>query len=355
MQDKKYLIIIYVSLVGVISGSTAFVYVLLPQAGQKNLMSPGTNLEQPKPKAEVHLYKKQGALVLAWANLPDGTERVDIFRSVRGTNKWEKWKSFTITSGSASGDTIEIPVSSREDLALYSFYAQAVGTYIPGSAGSGGAQNPFSGSPSGPAMGDGAIGAFLNEEGESVLWVSMETELETYVPPPPPAPAQPGAPNQSQTSTPTGNEPPSMIIPILSPGSTSSPASPASSSSAPQTTPAQAQPGTPGQAIYYAPNGTISGYGSAEPAASFWVEHVNKNIEIGWQGIPASTTLAIVYRSSSETGPWSELLRQTGPHTSYLIRLIDNTLDRAFYYKMAAREGTTVLQTYGPLFLPALE
>ena len=62
-----------------------------------------------------------------------------------------------------------------------------------------------------------------------------------------------------------------------------------------------------------------------------------------------------MYRSSSETGPWSELLRQTGPHTSYLIRLIDNTLDRAFYYKMAAREGTTVLQTYGPLFLPALE
>jgi hypothetical protein len=349
MEDKKNLIVAYVALVGVIVGSAAFFFTLLPQRSTPEILLPGGLGETPKGKTEVKLYKKQGSLVLNWANLPQGTERVDIFRALRGTKEWVKWQSVAVAELGINGGNIEIPNVSREDLDTYSFYAQAVGNYI-GQTGT----STAPGLAGGPSESGGQLGVFLNSEGETVLWISEEVVAEEYVPPPPP-PSPPTSPTTPASNNPEDIYEGQMIPPISVPQSTSTTGAPTGQTSSSQSqtvAPIGQSGGSPNQIIYYTPSGGISGYGTVQEK-KFWVDHVNKNIELGWQGIPASSTLVIVYRSQSQTGGWAELMRQKNPESSYLLRLLDNTFDQAHYYKLEARSGNTVLQTYGPEFLPA--
>ncbi len=106
--------------------------------------------------------------------------------------------------------------------------------------------------------------------------------------------------------------------------------------------------------IYYTPQGEVSGTSSI-PLANFWVTHVHKKIEIGWQNIPANSTKIIIYRSTNETNGYEKLLEQQNPKTDYdFIRVDDNTVYESYYYKLETRTDSTLLQAYGPIFLPGL-
>ena len=104
---------------------------------------------------------------------------------------------------------------------------------------------------------------------------------------------------------------------------------------------------------YYNPQVQISGYGTAP--GSFWVEHVNQSIEIGWQDLPINIDTITVARSASSTGPWSTIIIQHNPGAtgSYSLQLVDNSVQDSYYYEMTAFQGTTTIATYGPVYLPS--
>ena len=89
---------------------------------------------------------------------------------------------------------------------------------------------------------------------------------------------------------------------------------------------------------------------------SFWVEHVNGAIEIGWQNLPSATTHVLVGRSANQTGPWATLLQQNNPVITepYFIRVIDQSLNNPYYYRLTASAGSQTVATYGPIFLDRL-
>ena len=103
---------------------------------------------------------------------------------------------------------------------------------------------------------------------------------------------------------------------------------------------------------YYNPQIQVTGYGTAN--GDFWAQHVNQSIEIGWQNLPPDTDTIIVTRSQSENGPWNQILAQQNPSLSgsYSLQLVDGTLNEPYYYEMIAQDGTTILGTYGPVYLP---
>ena len=260
-------------------------------------------------------------IVVHWENLPDGTNRIVIFRSRTG-GTWVRWKTISIESG-ASGST-EITLSGGENASSYSFYAQAF-------------------SPVG-----------------YTLWASQITQAQ---PPPPP-------PSESSTSTatttgqiaqggspPPGNQNPPPSTPTSTPSATStSSTTPPPPSGNTTTTPPVTPPPSGPPVAYYTPNGEIAGY-FVPQLDPFFVTHVNQNIEISWQNLPPPTETIVVYRSQNQNGPWKELLRQEHPSTSTrdFVRLVDYTTYDSYYYRMDALSGSgAVLAAYEPIYLPGI-
>jgi len=106
---------------------------------------------------------------------------------------------------------------------------------------------------------------------------------------------------------------------------------------------------------YYTPDGQVSSANPPPTIPHFWVQHVNRKIEIGWNDLPVGTVQIIVSRSGAMDGPWSQLLLQNQPvTTNYVIRLVDNTIGEAYYYKLDANGNNGILGTFGPELLPPL-
>ena len=275
-------------------------------------------------RAGIAIYAKDAHTVLVtWQNLPEGTSKLNLFREKIGSSKWAFWQ--TISIGSSSGETT-LTLSGNENANNYTYYGQAY-------------------SSSG-----------------STLWASRPTEVATTPPPGlnlPPGQSGSSAPLAPPGTPPSGTPPPPPAASSF-PTPPAPPATPPpSSSSTPPPPPAPGPPPPPPPPTgipYYGPNGQISGYLPFQ-TPSFWATHSDTNhIEIGWQNLPPPTTLIIISRAASSTGPWAELLRQTTPDTAGppSIRLIDLTLYNPYYYKMDAYMGTKNIATYGPALLPGL-
>lgn len=90
--------------------------------------------------------------------------------------------------------------------------------------------------------------------------------------------------------------------------------------------------------------------------ATFWVGYVNQYLEVRWQNLPASTDAIVVARSQNASGTFSELItilspELTGPRSVYVV---DSAFNLPYYYKLDARASGTLLQEFGPVFLPPI-
>lgn len=299
-----------------------------------NLGGIGANAPAPDKTPEkpaVHFYTKGKGIVVSWSNLPAGTTELDILRSLVGKNDFVKWKTVSISGNAASG-TAEFTLGSGEMAEQYVFKAQAT---------SGG--SPASASSSTQATG----GSTAGQPGE-VLWASESATAEPFVAVSgQPAPGQ-SVPQESQTQA--GNEPPGD-------SSASSPEPGTHTTPAPSQAPSQPQGQQDASIVYYySPNGNISSTSSITLTAPFNVLYSDNTIEISWNGIVAADEI-VISRAPSAGGPWSELLKQEDPLATYMIRIVDNTLDQLvpYYYKLDVLTAGAVSATYGPVTLTPRE
>ena len=294
-------------------------------SGNNPAVVPATPPPEPPKMPSVTLTVQKAAggnmLTVQWQNLPGTTAALDIFRSTKGKNNWALWKTIVLAANELGIGSAQFNIG-NSTFDNYSFYIEAV-TSSTNETGSGG--NP------------------TNGLGQTILWISSSTTpiVTTSTPQMPQAPPSPTAPPASPTSS-TSTAPNS---PPAAPSST-----PTSSSPSQGTGPASTTPPPPG-IPYYTPQVQISGYGSPQ-AGTFWVQHVDQKIEIGWQNLPPQTTELIVSRAQSADGPWTAVLTQEDPSGSYSLQVVDNTLGQTYYYKLEAFAGTALLATYGPVTLP---
>jgi len=297
----------------------------------------------PSQTPEVNLqFKDKNTLSVEWKNLPDGTSLVNIFRSPIKKNLWTKWK--TIFTGAGSG-TGEITIGAKENLSSNSYYFQTVSASGDTLYTSPAAQPQTSaGSPGGQPPPAAPIGGF------NLTMAATSTST-------------PGTPtgqfNLANTST-QGNATPTTQYNLSNTSTSTPPGATSTATSSSQSTTTLGNLPTSSvtifmKGIYYSPQGIPTGSGVQD--ADFWVLHVNQYIEIGWQNLPSSTNAIVIYRSSSSTGPWMQIVEQTGIDSSIpsFIRLVDSAINIPHYYKMEALATTTLLTTYGPVFLPALQ
>ncbi len=265
-------------------------------------------------------------IVVSWENLPNGTDRIVIFRSGKN-GTWVRWNTVVIQS--SGGGSVEITLKPGENAGAYSYYAQAF-------------------SPNG-----------------YTLWASQITQAEPPAPPPGESPTSTttsttgtGQIAQGPATPPTGSQgnqnPTSTTVAPPNPTSSTPAPPPASGNTTTTSNPPPPPPSGPPVA-YYTPSGQIAGYFTPQ-LDPFYVTHVNEYIEISWQNLPPPTDVIIVYRSQDQNGPWKELLRQEQPSTSTrdFVRLIDYTLTNSYYYRMDALSGSQVLAAYEPVFLPGI-
>ncbi len=257
---------------------------------------------------------------IEWQNLPDGTVALNILRRLKGKpdSLWLLWKQIALTQNDLASGKASFNIGSSS-FAEYSFSIQAVGNLT----------------------GQGVNGT--TTIGQVITWVSTSTTPIVVTSTPPTTPPPASSPSSSPTSSLPSTSPTSTPTSTLQ-TPTSTPTSTPSASSSPQGIP------------YYSPEIQLSGYGYP-PAGSFWVQHINQKIEIGWQNIPAQATTAGVYRANSADGPWTVVFKQNDIDTvgPYTIQLVDNTLNQPYYYQMNAKSGSSILATYGPVLLPAAE
>lgn len=249
----------------------------------------------PKPGFKIEITGKNKVTVY-WENLFSSTIKLDIFRKKTNSNKWTLWQTIVIYGGNMNGSA----QFAANNPSGYDYYAQ-------GYSSSGG-----------------------------TVWASPESKalpLET------PVPVINSSPSTSPTVAPSSPSPSSSMPSSTSTSSASSSALSQSSSSQP---------------VYYSPNQQSSN-SSPSITKSFWVQYVNKNIEISWQNLPPQSDEAKIYRSASSNGGWTLLLDQknidvVGPAH---IRLVDSTLGGS-YYKLDVYSLGAFVATYDPEFLPAL-
>jgi uncharacterized membrane protein YgcG len=335
---------VFVALLVLIVGVTAFYYIVqkslppesitIPQDTSPNLFNQG-GIETRDTLPPVSVFRviivNKNTVRVTWENLSSEVVRLDIFRSITGDNRWRKWKSIKIPVGQWSG-SVDIILGSNEDAENYSYYAQSftnigittwssevilatlpipeVETIAQNINPSSSGDNGSSGSGSGSGLGSG-----FSDNGSS------------------------GDTSPPSQSNPPGTSTTTQIT--LPPPSTSTP------------------PPTPTYLniiYYYSPNGNLIGT-STPIVANFWVQHINKNIEVGWQNLPPQTELIRVYRSKNTSGPWEFLLEQTqidyvGPSS---LKIIDSTLNTPYYYRIEARVGSEILADFGAVYLEPLQ
>jgi len=262
--------------------------------------------------------KADESLTLVWQNLPKTVTSINIYRTEKGSDTQTLWKTVNVNGVTGSTNV------GFEDGGPATYNAEGIdnkGEVIIRSVGT---------------VPTGGSGASLS----APLRTSPPPETtQTATTTPPPAPA-----SDTITPPPTG--------PILPPitDTTSLPVT------APDTTtPPPPPPNDTSTIIYYTPSGQVAGTSSI-PTTTFWVQHVNEKIEIGWQNIPSSTTKLVISRSQNENSGYEQLFVQQDPITAGndFIRLEDNTVHDSYYYKMEAKTNTSLIETYGPTFLPGL-
>lgn len=257
---------------------------------------------------EIHAAKKPGfgiyikdrrTIVIRWNFLPVNTKTITIFRAAKGKEQWIAWKTITLSREQLENGSVEVRVGANENPNSFSYYAE----------------------------GHTATGEFS--------WVSTSTFAQTYVPP------------LIIPTTPAANVPPPIV---------SQPTQPTSTIIGPPIIPPPSSTVSlpPGE-VYYTPSGQVSGV-APEQTASFWVLHVNKNIQINYQGLPNNVDNIVVDRSSSQNGPWTKLLAQENVNPSKLnsIGIIDLAITDPHYYRLNAFHGSTLVKTYGPTYLEGL-
>lgn len=256
--------------------------------------------------------KKDGSLSLVWQNMPEITRTVDIYRLHSDGESLELWRTVSIFGSNGS---LELEQQTGSNASSYRFEIR---------------------DESGTVVWSSTMEGVVNTDSEGVEETTTTTTSNTTSAPQatavtPPPTQTPPAPQTTSTITPP---------PVIPPENTS-------------TSPV-VEPPPDGQIIYYTPSGEISGT-STPQTASFWVGHVNKKIEIGWQNLPEDTTKIKVWRSESENSDYELLLTQQDPKiNSDYIRLDDHTISTDHYYKMELYAGTSLTQTYGPLLLEGL-
>ena len=255
--------------------------------------------------------KNNQTITFIWKYLPEGTECVKIYRAPKETQNWLFWKKICLSDKSLTSGEVDLILGKGEKAGDYDYYGEAV---------------------------DG---------NDDPLWRSPGTPA---TPPPPPP--------QTSSTPPTTPPPPGTTPP-------SSTSTPQPTSTSPTTNPTSTPPTTvvpppslplcpPGIPCYYTPQLSLSGT-STPSTASFWVHHIDDDIELGWQNLPTSTTKVIASRATSENSPWVELLRQQNSVQTdyYRIRFADETLYQTRYYKIDLYTGTQKTGTHGPLLLSA--
>lgn len=277
--------------------------------------------KDPKVTLTIEKSKDGNTLLIQWENLPNNTTALNIFRTVKGKSNWSLWKTITIGSGELGNGSAEINIGNAT-FSNYSFYTEAV------------------------TGGNGPGNGTSTSKGDT-LWTSPPTDIivPTSTPNPPPNGNTQGGGNQNGSST-NDNHVPPPPAPPAPPQSSSTPGS----GNGGGTPPPQ---GTP----YYNPQLQISSYGS-DQSGSFWVQHVDQKIQIGWQSLPPDATSIVVYRSPNQDGPWiTAVLTQENPdvNSAYSIQIVDDTLDQPYYYEMQALAESTTIATYGPVYLPPVE
>lgn len=302
---------------------------------------------EPKLTVEIQKGAKEDTLIMRWDNIPAHTARIKIYRAKTGTTAWILWKVIDLANiaaggggggigsfiGNAENGSFSIslgkPSESNEE---YVYYVQAI---IP--TGTGTSTSTSTGT--GTSTGGGP-------PPEEILWTSPVTTptVTTSTPPSPSAP-----PPTTETGTPPPSVP-STTLPTPTTPSTTAPSQPTSS---PPTPP----PTTPSGIPYYTPQGAISGYGQPQ-SGSFWVQHTDNKIDIGWQNLPTGAMSFTVSRSQNQSGPWTQILTQQNPPTTggpYSIKILDNTLYEPYYYKMDVYDAANnITASYGPEYLPPL-
>ena len=253
-----------------------------------------------EPKVSLELGEKGDSLLMHWQDLSPAAHEVRVYRAKQGTQDWLFWKSVPVLDGAQAGGAAVVS-QGHTNLIGYSFYVQAAG-------GGGG------GSSGGSSAGGGGGGGSPPSE---VLWTSPPT-----IPPPAPPPVPPPSP------PPAGGSPPA---PPPAP-----PPSPSLSGSPPA--PPPASPGTP------------------PPIPTFQVSHSNNWVEITWQNFPPQTDSLIISRSQNPGGPWSTFFTQANPETTgpYTVRITETAFGVSYYYEITAYQGSTLLGTYGPIYVSAL-
>jgi len=256
--------------------------------------------------------RKDGSLVLLWENLSGEARKIQIYRKENGSNELTLWQTVEIPNGSTSGSLV---LGSAEESENYSYEFQAIsinGQVVWKAIGINQSPGNTGATPGGSSSNNPPTGTSGSNQNQN--------------------PNQPN--NPTTPTTPTNPDP------------TPTPPPPTTSTE---------QGEIPGYIYYYNPAGEVTGT-STPQTASFWVFHVNKKIEIGWQSLPATTNKIIILRSKNETSGYANLLEQNFPITDQpsFIRLDDNTLNEEYYYKMEAKNDSSPLQTYGPILLNPL-
>jgi len=253
--------------------------------------------------------RDDGTLILLWENLPEGTEKIDIYRTDEGSGEWGLWRSIPV--GGTSGG-VEIGI---EGPGNFEYYFEALN-------GGGNTTWISENAPSSPASTNNEDNNSSENTTSTLSPLSNEnTNASSTSSPPAPNPETPPIDENIDTS------------PTLSP-------------------PVPPPPVEDG--VYYTPDGQVVSTSTVD-LGNFWVQHVDKRIEIGWKNLPDGTDKIVVDRSRTETGGYSQFLEINDPQGSDTIRLVDNTIHENYYYKMSALDGTLILETYGPMFLPILE
>lgn len=273
----------------------------------------------PAPKitsVTLTIYKsnKGNTLVVQWQNLPDNTVALNVLRkptTSTSSANWAFWKRIPVSTADLASGSASFNVGNAL-LTNYTFTVEAIAN-------------------AGNGNGNGGAGT---TPGQIVIWVSSSTKAIVATSTPPSSPNLPSTTNPTNPTPSSSNSstPPSSAIP---------------SSSSPSSPPPPA--GTP----YYTPQVNIEGYGPPQ-SGNFWVQYVDQKIEIGWQNLPPQTTRIVILRSVSDDGPWDVFLSQEsqGENEAYTIQVVDNAVGQPFYYEMNTFAGTSLLGTYGPVYLP---
>lgn len=290
----------------------------------------------PSVTLTIQTSTKNATLTITWANLPPDTIALDLYRTLKKKISWELWHEIPITTSTLAGGSATFSFGKKEIPANYSFYIQAVS-----------------------AANDHEAGGGTNNKGEGILWTSAILDATTAKNSSGGGGSS-GVQNNGGSNNPTntgGGTPTNPTSTTNTPSTTNStsstnnPNNPQNNTSSNPTnngTPPPTPSGTP----YYTPEIKLSGYGQP-PGGSFWVQHVDEKIQIGWQNLPPPTTEVEVMRSAGDTGPWSPVLVQQNPITQgpYSIQLVDNTVSQGYYYELNDYSGSSTIGTYGPIYL----